>query len=68
MSWFYSWGRGHSRTEEFTVPGTRIIDIETAKANHLAPHAYIKHIFNHITAADTLEKLEALLPWNVGLG
>ena len=41
--------------------------IETAKANHLDPQAYIKHILDRIAVADTLEKLEALLPWNVEL-
>ena len=39
--------------------------IETAKANNLEPYAYILHILNHIGCADTLEKVEALLPWNV---
>jgi transposase len=42
--------------------------IETAKANNLNPQAYIKHILDHIAMADTLEKLEALLPWSVKLG
>ena len=42
--------------------------IETAKANNLDPQAYIKYILDHIVTADTLEKLEALLPWNVELG
>ena len=42
--------------------------IETAKANNLEPYAYILHILNHIGAADTLEKIEALLPWNVPQG
>lgn len=41
--------------------------IETAKANNLDPQAHIKHILDHITAADIFEKLEALLPWNVKL-
>ena len=41
--------------------------IETAKANNLDPQTYIKHILDHIAAADTLEKLEALLPWKVEL-
>jgi len=36
--------------------------IETAKANHLEPYAYVLHVLNHIGAADTLEKIEALLP------
>jgi transposase len=39
--------------------------IETAKANNLEPYAYILHILNHIDCADTLDKVEALLPWNV---
>jgi len=28
---------------------------------------YIQHILERIAEADTLEKLEALLPWNVDL-
>jgi hypothetical protein len=39
--------------------------IETAKANQLEPYGYIKYLLDHIGEADTLEKLEALLPWNV---
>jgi hypothetical protein len=42
--------------------------IETAKASNLNPQVYIKHILDRIAVADTLEKLEALLPWNVKLG
>jgi transposase len=38
--------------------------IETAKANGLEPSAYINFILNNIATADTVEKLEALLPWN----
>ncbi len=41
--------------------------IETAKANQLEPSAYIHTVLNRIAEADTLEKLEALLPWNVAL-
>lgn len=41
--------------------------IETAKANGLEPHAYLHHVLTHIAAADTVEKIEALLPWNAGL-
>lgn len=41
--------------------------IETAKANGLEPSRYIEHVLNHIAGADTLEKLEGLLPWNVDL-
>ncbi|WP_421856987.1 IS66 family transposase [Marinomonas sp.] len=39
--------------------------VETAKANGLEPYAYILHILQHIASADTVEKLEALLPWQV---
>ena len=38
--------------------------VETARANGLEPYAYIRHILEHIGTADTVEKLEALLPWN----
>lgn len=41
--------------------------IETAKANDLEPASYINHVLDHIAEADTLEKLEALLPWNTAL-
>lgn len=41
--------------------------IETAKANQLEPSAYIHYVLDRIGEADTLEKLEALLPWNVPL-
>lgn len=41
--------------------------IETAKANNLEPYAYLHYLLNHIGDADTLETLEALLPWNVPL-
>jgi transposase len=39
--------------------------IETAKANNLEPYAYIKYVLDRIGEADTLESIEALLPWNV---
>ncbi|TQE97793.1 MAG: IS66 family transposase, partial [Spiribacter salinus] len=41
--------------------------VETAKANNLEPSAYVHHVLAHIGEADTVEKLEALLPWNTGL-
>lgn len=42
--------------------------IETAKANDLEPSAYVHYVLDRIADADTLEKLEQLLPWNVLLG
>ena len=41
--------------------------IETARANDLEPSAYIHHVLKHIGEADTVEKLESLLPWNTDL-
>lgn len=41
--------------------------IETAKANGLEPYNYLNQVLKHIAAADTLEKLESLLPWNIDL-
>lgn len=39
--------------------------IETAKANDIEPYAYLRHLFNELPYADSVEKLDALLPWNV---
>lgn len=41
--------------------------VETAKANGLEPSSYIQYVLEHIATADTLEKLEQLLPWNAPL-
>jgi transposase len=38
--------------------------IETAKAHGLEPYAYLNAIFKALPYADTVEKFEALLPWN----
>jgi IS5 family transposase len=37
------------------------------QANGLEPSAYIHHVLESIAEADTVEKLEALLPWNAEL-
>ncbi|MCP3675843.1 MAG: IS66 family transposase, partial [Gammaproteobacteria bacterium] len=39
--------------------------VETAKANNLNPYDYLVNVLQNIAAADTLDKIEALLPWNV---
>jgi transposase len=39
--------------------------VETARINGLDPHSYLRHVLAHIAEADTVEKLEALLPWNM---
>jgi transposase len=39
--------------------------IETAKANGLEPYAYLRHLFTELPKAETLEQIEALLPFHV---
>lgn len=38
--------------------------IETAKIHGLNPYNYLRHVFTNLPKAETLEQLEALLPWN----
>ena len=38
--------------------------IETAKANGLEPYSYLTQILKALHYGDTVEKIEALLPWN----
>jgi len=39
--------------------------IETAKANGLEPYMYLTQVLKALPYADTIEKIEALLPWNI---
>ncbi len=39
--------------------------IETAKANGIDPFKYILHLCKHIASIETVDDVEALLPWNV---
>lgn len=39
--------------------------VETAKANGVEPYVYLKHVIGNIANAETVEDLEALLPWNM---
>ena len=39
--------------------------VSTARANGLDASAYLTYLFERLPAADTLEALEVLLPWNV---
>ncbi|WP_035245724.1 IS66 family transposase [Desulfogranum mediterraneum] len=41
--------------------------IETAKANGIEPYSYLRHIFEALPVAQSLEDYEAMLPWNVKL-
>ncbi len=39
--------------------------VESAKANSLEPSAYLKAIFTLLPQAETVDYIEALLPWNI---
>lgn len=39
--------------------------VESARANHIEPHAYLSYIYERLAAARTVEDFEQLLPWNV---
>lgn len=39
--------------------------VMTCRANAVEPYAYLHYLFDHLPAADTVEQIEALLPWNV---
>ena len=41
--------------------------IETAKANGLDPYQYLRYVFTELPKANSVEQIEALLPWNVNL-
>jgi transposase len=38
--------------------------VSSARANGLGPYTYLSYVFENLPAADTVEALEALLPWN----
>ena len=39
--------------------------VETAKANDLEPYSYLRHIFEKLPTATTLEDFQELLPWRL---
>jgi hypothetical protein len=39
--------------------------VQTAKANGLEPYAWLRRVLRGLPAANTVEAVEALLPWNV---
>jgi hypothetical protein len=40
--------------------------IETAKANGIEPYTYLRNVFEELPKADSVEAIEALLPWHMG--
>ncbi|WP_261359879.1 transposase domain-containing protein [Vibrio sp. CyArs1] len=39
--------------------------IETAKLNGLEPYSYLHTLLSQLPYAETVEDIEALLPWNL---
>jgi transposase len=39
--------------------------IETAKANGKEPYVYLKQVFTELPKAESIDQIEALLPWNI---
>ena len=39
--------------------------VETARANHLEPYAYLRHLFTELPKAQRVADIEALLPWRI---
>jgi transposase len=57
-----------SDTPKGAIASARLYSlVETAKANGLEPYAYLRQVFTLLPQANTLEDIEALLPWNVAL-
>ena len=64
----------HGLTGELTVwPAIADFDtsahmyslVQTARANELEPYAYLCRLFAELPVAQTVEQIEALLPWNI---
>jgi transposase len=41
--------------------------VQTARANDLEPYAYLRRLFTELPAAQTVDDIEALLPWNINI-
>jgi transposase len=39
--------------------------VQTCRANEIEPYAYLRRLFAELPAAETVERFEALLPWNL---
>jgi hypothetical protein len=39
--------------------------VQTARANDLEPYTYLCRLFAELPVAQTVEQIEALLPWNI---
>ena len=41
--------------------------VQTARANDIEPYAYLRRLFAELPAAQTIEQIDALLPWNINI-
>jgi hypothetical protein len=41
--------------------------VQTARANEIEPYAYLRRMLAKLPKAQTVEQIEALLPWNIKL-
>jgi transposase len=39
--------------------------VETAKTNGIEPYTWLRHVLEHLPAAQTADEMEKLLPWNL---
>ena len=55
-----------SATVEGATASARLYSlVETARANGLEPYAYLRHVLTWLPRAESVDDIEALLPWNV---
>jgi len=55
-----------SATVEGATASARLYSlVETAKANGLEPYAYLRHVLTALPRAESVDDIDALLPWNV---
>ena len=39
--------------------------VHTCRANEIEPYRYLRRLFTDLPATQTVEQIEALLPWNI---
>ena len=55
-----------SATVEGAAASARLYSlVETAKANALEPYAYLRHVLTWLPRAQSVDDIDAMLPWNV---
>ncbi len=68
QSQFSYWKRKFNRVNSVTKSVTSkftLAQVETAKLNGLEPYRYLHRLLTQQPHVETLEQIEALLPWNL---